>query len=131
MLENPQTSQGNKLVQTLDKMNTEAGFLLSVLTNSDGLLIASSSSAEGRDPHRQSAIAAKAQQAAQLVQTQLEMGITDEFSVYDEDGRRLVCRPLRQNGHNLVLAVLVPNRGQAYRRATNKAINRIRREWAL
>jgi predicted regulator of Ras-like GTPase activity (Roadblock/LC7/MglB family) len=131
MFEHSRSQGENGLVDTLDQMNAEAGFPLSVLTNAQGLLIASSASEEGQDPNKQSAIVAKVREAAQLVRSQLDMGVTDEISVYDEDGRRLVCRPLSINGHDLILAVVVPTRGQAYRRATNTAISGIRRAWAF
>lgn len=131
MFDRSQSQQGNRLVETLDQMNIEAGFPLSILTNSQGLLIASSASDRGQDPNKHSAIVAKVRETAHLVRSQLKMGVTDEISVYDEDGKRLVCRPLTLNGHDLILAVLVPTRGQAYRRATNNAISDIRRAWAL
>ncbi len=131
MLEQSQSKGELSLTQTLDQMNAEAGFPLSVLTNSQGLLIAASASEEGQDPNKQSAIVAKVRETAQLVHSQLDMGVTDEISVYDEDGRRLVCRPMSLNGHDLILAVVVPTRGQSYRRATNNAISGIRRAWAF
>lgn len=131
MFDRPRSQQGNRLTETLDQMNTEAGFQISVLTNSQGLLIASSASEGGQDPNKQSAIVAKVREAAHLVRSQLEMGVTDEISVYDEDGKRLVCRPIAINGYDLILAVLVPTRGQAYRRATTNAINDIRRAWTF
>ncbi len=131
MLNTQQSPQGKRLVETLNHMNSEAGFPMSVLTNSDGLLIAASDGGEHYDPNRQSAIVAKVRQAASLVRSQVEMGVTDEITVFDEDGKRLVCRPLALNGYELILAVLVPNRGQAYRRATNNAIAGIRQAWAL
>lgn len=131
MFDHSQSEQGNRFVETLAQMNIEAGFPLSVLTNSQGLLIASSVSDLGQDPNKQSAVVAKVRETAHLVRSQLKMGVTDEISVYDEDGRRLVCRPLSLNGYDLILAVLVPTRGQAYRRATNNAINDIRKAWTL
>ena len=125
-----QSQQSISLEETLAQMNAEVGFPLSVLTNAQGLVIASSAD-EGQDPNKQSAIVAKVREAVQSVRTQLKMGAIDEISVYDEDGRRLVCRPIQLNGNDLILAVLVPTRGQAYRRATNAAIAGIRRAWAL
>jgi len=131
MLDYSQPVTGNPLVETLDQMNAQAGFPLSVLTNSQGLLIASSASDEGQDPNKQSAIVAKVRDVAHLVRSQLEMGVTDEITVYDEFGKRLVCRPISVNGHDLILAVLVPSDRKAYRRATNNAIRGIRRAWTL
>jgi hypothetical protein len=59
------------------------------------------------------------------------MAQTDEISLFDTKGRRLVCRPFSANGHNLILAVLVPDKQQSYRRLTNTAVNAIRKQWQL
>jgi len=131
MLDYSQSLKENPLVEALDQMNAEEGFPVSVLTNSQGLLIASSASDEGQDPNKQSAVVAKVREVAHLVRSQLDMGVTDEITVNDENGKRLVCRPISVNGHDLILAVVVSSRGKAYRRATNNAIRGIRRAWTF
>jgi predicted regulator of Ras-like GTPase activity (Roadblock/LC7/MglB family) len=116
------------LVGLISAMNAEAGFPITVLTDKQGLVLAASSQA-GMNAARQSAVVAKIRGAADLVARQLDMGEMDEISLFDEDGQRLVCRPIAMRGEDLILAVMVPNRGQAYRRSTNKAITAIRRRW--
>jgi predicted regulator of Ras-like GTPase activity (Roadblock/LC7/MglB family) len=117
-----------ELVGLISAMNAEAGFPITVLTDKQGLVLAASSQA-GMSATRQSAVVAKIRGAADLVAKQLDMGVMDEISLFDEDGQRLVCRPIAMRGEDLILAVMVPNRGQAYRRSTNKAITAIRRSW--
>ena len=117
-----------ELVGLISAMNAEAGFPITVLTDKQGLVLAASSQA-GMNAARQSAVVAKIRGAADLVARQLDMGVMDEISLFDEDGQRLVCRPIAMRGEDLILAVMVPTRGQAYRRSTNKAITAIRRTW--
>lgn len=113
----------------LDQMNREAGFPASIITGVNGLLVASSVS-EGDNPEKQSAVVAKLLETGNLVQAQLSLGHADELSFHAEDGRRLVCRPFSLNEHTLILAVVVPRRDQAYRRATNRTISILRNLWS-
>lgn len=117
-----------ELVGLISAMNLEAGFPIAVITDTQGLVVAASSQ-PGLNAAKQSAVVAKIRDAADLVAGQLEMGQMDEISLFDEGGQRLVCRPIAMRGEDLILAVMVPSRGQAYRRSTNKAITAIRRAW--
>lgn len=117
-----------QLGKMLTELNRESGFPIAVVANKEGLVLASSS-VNGLDPERQSAVVAKVAEMASMASAQLKLGVTDEISIFDEDGRRLVCRPINLGGQELMLAVLVPHRGQAYRRATNKLITQIRKNW--
>ncbi len=118
----------NPVAQVLAEMNRSAQFQASTLSLRDGLLVASSAS-NGENPAAQSAVVAKLTEAANLVRSQMAIGAPQELSFASEDGRRLICRPFHMNGHELILAVLVPNRGQPYRRATSRAIARLRTVW--
>lgn len=119
-----------ELGKLLGEMNSEAGFPIAVVTNRDGLVIASSSPS-GMDPQRQSAVVAKVGETAALASSQLNMGPTDEISINAEQGQHLVCRPIPVNGKELFLAVMLKTRAQPYRRATNKVIAHIREHWTL
>jgi len=123
-------SGSTKLAQLLAEMNEKGGFPIAVLTDHHGFPIASAA-APGEDTDTQSAVVALVQKTASQVRSQLGMSQTDEISLYDTEGRRLVCRPFTTNGHDLILAVLVPNRNQTYRRLTNTAVNAIKRQWKL
>jgi predicted regulator of Ras-like GTPase activity (Roadblock/LC7/MglB family) len=118
----------NPVAQVLSEMNKTAQFQASTLSLRDGLLVASSAT-NGGNPAAQSAVVAKLAEAANLVRSQMTIGAPEELSFNAEDGRRLICRPFSLNGHELILAVLVPNRGQPYRRATSKAIAQLRNVW--
>ncbi len=114
-----------KLTQMLADMNAEGGFSVAVLTDRDGLPIASAAQ-PGEDTDRQSAIVALVQRTAVQVRDRLGMAETDEISMFDAEGRRLVCRPFSVNGHEMILAVLVPDKQIKYRRLTNQAVVNIR-----
>ena len=121
-------SGSTKLNQLLGNMNRDGNFPLAILTDVQGLAIASAGR-DGMDLDRQSAVVAFIQKTAVQVTKQLGMGMTDEISLYYETGKRLVCRPFRVNDHELILAVIVPEKNLTYRRATNHAINEIRQTW--
>ena len=111
-------------------MNEEGQFEISIITNLHGFPISSSASGD-RDPEKQSAVVALIERTGLQVRDQLGMSATDEISVYDTHGNRLVCRPFEANGQQLILAVLVSDKNKSYRRLTNKTISAIRRSWKL
>jgi predicted regulator of Ras-like GTPase activity (Roadblock/LC7/MglB family) len=123
-------SGSTELAEVLATMNDKGGFPIAVLTDRHGFPIASSS-APGEDPDTQSAVVALVQKTAAQVSQQLGMAQTDEISLYDTNGRRLVCRPFSANNHEMILAVVIPDRNQSYRRLTNIAVNTIIRQWKL
>lgn len=118
------------LADLLADLNQQGGFPIAVLTDQHGLPIASAAE-PGQDSTIQSAVVALIQKVAGQVRQQLGMAQTDEISLFDTNGRRLVCRPFHVNGYDLILAVIVPNKNQGYRRLTNKAVNTIKRNWNL
>lgn len=125
-----QFSGATQLNQLLSSMNEEAKFPISVLTDQQGLVIASAAN-DGIDAERQSAVVAFIQKAATHVSRQLGMAKTDEISLFDTNGQRLICRPFNVNGFEMILATIVPDRDHSYRRATNHAVGEIRRIWKI
>lgn len=123
-----QASVAAQLAGVLTEMNRANGFPISVLTDQQGLAIASASS-RGTDPDRQSAVVALVQRATSQVSRKLGMAETDEISLFDANGQQLVCRPFQVEGFELILAVMASNKNQSHRRATNHAIAEIRRAW--
>ncbi len=119
-----------EITNLLTIMNDEGGFPVSVLTNRQGFSIASAVAFD-QDPEKHSAVVALVQKTALQVREQLEMAMTDEISMFDTDGQRLVCRPFETNGHDLILAVIIPDKNKSYRRLANKTVNAIRRLWKL
>ncbi len=119
-----------ELAKILAEMNKKGQFPIAVITDRHGFPIASAA-APGQDPEMQSAVVALVQKTAAQVRDQLGMAQTDEISLFDTEGRRLVCRPFNANGHDLILATLVPDKHQSYRRLTNTAVSAIRRQWQL
>jgi predicted regulator of Ras-like GTPase activity (Roadblock/LC7/MglB family) len=123
-----QESGSARLNQFLADMSDKGGFPVAVVTDAQGLAIASACR-DGRDTDRHSAVVASVQKMAAQVARQLDLGTTDEITMNTESGQRLVCRPFQVNGHELILAVIVPERDASYRRATNQIINEIRETW--
>jgi predicted regulator of Ras-like GTPase activity (Roadblock/LC7/MglB family) len=118
------------LSQLLAEMNENGNFPISVLTDKEGFPLASAAAA-GQDPDKQAALVALIQKTANQVRSQLGMAATDEITMYDANGQRLVCRPFRINSYDLILAVVVPEKSSTYRRLTNSAIHQIRENWKL
>jgi len=116
------------LADILAEMNISGDFPISILTDKHGFPIASAS-IPGQDPDTKSAVVALVQKTAAQAQNQLGMAQTDEISLYDANGQRLVCRPFAANGYDMILAVIVLNRRQSYRRLTNQAIREIKEAW--
>lgn len=123
-----QISASAQINALLERMNSEGGFPISVLCDSQGLTI-SSSAAKGLDTERQSAVVAFMQKSILQVSKQLGMAGADEISFYDANGQHLVCRPFSVNDYGLILAVMIPGRDLSYRRATNTAVNKIQKIW--
>ncbi len=119
-----------ELTKLLAEMNKDGGFSIAIIIDRQGFPIASAA-APGQDTQTQAAVVALIQKTAIQARDQLDMAQTDEISLYDTDGQRLVCRPFSVNGHAMILTVLVPDKNQSYRRLTNKAINAVRRNWSL
>ena len=116
-----------KLATLLADMN---GFPIAVLTDEHGFPIASAASA-GQNPQSQAAVVALLQKTIVQVGDQLGMSQTDEFSLYDTSGQRLVCRPFSVNGYDMILTIVVPDKRQSYRRLTNNVLEAVRKNWEL
>ena len=107
----------------LEDMNLEGGFSRSVLSTSEGLPIAS---APMRPDHElASAMIAMLQKVSVETQDHLELAPVDEVTIRTEERVHLVCRTIPSGEDWICLCALVPP-GQFYRRATNKAVRRIR-----
>jgi predicted regulator of Ras-like GTPase activity (Roadblock/LC7/MglB family) len=116
------------LMNVLLSMNATGGFLVTVLTDAEGLVLASAPS-PGWDADKQAAVVALIQRAARQSQI-VSLGMTDEISIRDVNGRRLICRPFEVDGRVLLLSILA-DEGKPYRRLTNAAMRGVRRVWAI
>jgi predicted regulator of Ras-like GTPase activity (Roadblock/LC7/MglB family) len=116
------------LTDVLLSLNTTGGYLVTVLTDADGLVLASAPS-PGWDADKQAAVVALIQRAVRQTQI-VSLGMTDEISIRDVNGRRLICRPFEVDGKVLLLSVLA-DEGKPYRRLTNAAVRGVRRVWAI
>jgi predicted regulator of Ras-like GTPase activity (Roadblock/LC7/MglB family) len=123
-------SSGTKdLNNILASLNKEGGFSVSLLTDEQGLAIASASE-ETTDSDTQSAVVAMVKKNVLQVGKRLSMAQAEEMMLHTVDGQRLIVRFFNANHHNLILAITVPNKSQSYRRLTSQAIADIRRVWS-
>ena len=109
--------------EILQEMNTDGGFIRSVLATSDGFSIASAPTSP--DHELASAMIALLQQVSAETQDNLGLAPVDEVTIRTEEHSYLVCRTIPTGGENLSLCAIVPP-GRAYRRATNRAVRKIR-----
>jgi predicted regulator of Ras-like GTPase activity (Roadblock/LC7/MglB family) len=116
------------LVEVLQTMTAVGGFLVTVLTDADGLVLASAPS-PGWDADKQAGVVALIQRATRQAQM-VSLGATDEFSIRDVKGRRLICRSFEVDGKTLLLSILT-DEGKPYRRLTNAALRGVRRMWTI
>ena len=116
------------LMDVLMSLNTTGGFLVTVLTDAEGLVLASAPS-PGWDADKQAAVVALIQRTARQVQI-VSLGAVDEISIRDVNGRRLICRPFELDSNVLLLSILAEE-GKPYRRLTNAAVRGVRRVWAI
>lgn len=126
MSENQRSSERNpsaSFVDILIDMNLEGSFDRSVLATSEGLPIAS---APMRPDHElASAMIAMLQQVSVETQDHLELAPVDEVTIRTKEGMHLVCRTIPSGKEWICLCALVPP-GRVYRRATNRAVRRIK-----
>lgn len=125
MIEKYHQAGGNaplSFVEILQAMNSEGGFVRSVLATSEGLPIASAP--DNPDNELAGAMGALLQKVSEDTQGQLGMAPLDEVTIRTEDRTYLVCRRIGTGDDSLSLCALVPA-NHAYRRATNKAVKRI------
>jgi predicted regulator of Ras-like GTPase activity (Roadblock/LC7/MglB family) len=121
-------SANDSLIQILEEMNRTGEFLVSMITDQNGLPIVSASQ-EGFDPERQSATIAMVKKTIAQNEERLGISETREINIVDSEGHLLFCRSFSAKEHELTLAVLMTNRLQSYRRITGHAINEISRIW--
>ena len=115
------------LSEMLNKFNREGGFSNSILTDASGFLLASSKSEKEQNLEYQTASVALIQKTIKQANKRLGLGLPEEFSLSTTDGQNLVCRPFQMDGYELVLAIILANRRQRYRRITEKTIIEIRK----
>jgi predicted regulator of Ras-like GTPase activity (Roadblock/LC7/MglB family) len=122
-------SGSNELIQILEEMNKEGGFPISIITDSQGLPLASFAN-EGMNADKQSAVVAFIQKTAVQVSKQLGFSGSEEISLLDTEGKHLICRSFKANNFELILSIMVPDRSTSYRRITSVAIKKIINVWS-
>jgi len=116
-------SSEDSFLQILEEMNLDGGFSRSVLATSEGLPIASAP--KSPDHELASAMIAMLHQVSVETQDHLELAPVDEITIRTDERVHLVCRTIPSGSDWICLCALVPP-GKVYRRATNKAVRRIR-----
>jgi len=121
---NPGKSSYQCLLDLITDLHHKGNFSAAVLTDFNGLPIAASAGEED-DVETQAAVVAQIQKIISQVRKHLGMGLTDEISMNDVSGKKLVCRSFSMNGTEFILAVLLAGRDKPYRRLTTRAISSI------
>ena len=125
------THQGlASLVDILKKMRQEGNFSFCVLIDKDGFQVASSAN-DPLDLDRKAATIALIQRTIEQVQRHMQMTSPQEVVIFDSSGQRLVCRLFQIQQYPMILACIVPDRNQSYRKIMNKAIREIHQNWKL
>jgi predicted regulator of Ras-like GTPase activity (Roadblock/LC7/MglB family) len=124
-----QKTGSEELNQLLITMNQEGGFPISILTDSQGLAIASAAGG-GMNADKQSAVVAFIQKTAVQVCKQIGFTSSEEISLFDKDGKHLICRSFKVKDFNLILSVMVPDRSTSYRHITSTTIKKIIEIWS-
>ena len=108
--------------EVLQEMNSDGGFIKSVLATSDGFSIASAPTTP--DHELASAMIALLQQVSLETQDNLGLAPVDEVTIRTKEHSYLVCRTIPSGDEILSLCAIVPP-GRSYRRATNRAVRKI------
>ena len=120
-----------ELLNLLKELAIQGGFTLAVLTDQNGLPIASSDS-DQEISETQAAVVAQIQSVILRAVRHLSMSSPDEVVLSDADGRKLVCREFAAGDRTVFyLAILIPNRKLAYRKLMNRAIRSMQATWKI
>ena len=113
--------------QILREMNHAGYFKAAVLSNTEGLSLASAP--VSYEDEMAAAMVALLNEVATQARQQLNLAQVDELSLVGDDRTRLACRYFSVDGQDLVLSVLMPP-NRCYRRLTNRAIKALRAAWS-
>jgi predicted regulator of Ras-like GTPase activity (Roadblock/LC7/MglB family) len=122
--------QYETLTDILKDLVRDWEFSIAVLTDRNGLPIASSDSDQDAS-EAQSAVVAQIQNAVIGALGNFSMSAPDEIALNDIDGRKLVCRQFSSGDGAVYLAVVIPVRMKSYRKAMNLAIRSIQKVWEI
>jgi len=118
------------LVDILKKMRQEGNFSFCVLIDKDGFQVAAAAN-DTRDLDRKAATIALIQRTIEQVQRHMGMTSLQEVVIFDSSGERLVCRLFHLQHYPMILACILPDRNQPYRKIINKVIREIHQNWKL
>jgi hypothetical protein len=128
-MHNSPESGPRQLGKLLSQFIQDGGFSICVLTDQNGLPIASASQ-NGHDPDRQAAVMGLIQRNVAAVAAQgLGFAMADEIAFNYDQGQRLICKFFKAGNHDLILALTVADRNKTYRRLTRALIGAIRQTW--
>jgi hypothetical protein len=122
--------QYTTLADILKGLTQDGVFSIAVLTDRNGLPIASSNGDQGSS-EAQSAVVAQIQNVVIRALGNISMSTPDEISLNDVDGRKLVCRQFSGGDGAVYLAVVMPDRSKPYRKAMNRAIRHVQQVWNI
>jgi predicted regulator of Ras-like GTPase activity (Roadblock/LC7/MglB family) len=122
---------GSKNISSiLAETNEKGGFISSLITDHEGFPIAAVSNAE-TNQEVFAAVIGLFQRATNQASEQLGISISSEFTLYFDNGNLMVCRPFTSKGVEMVLALLLVSKKQAYRRLMTQTIVAVQKTFEL
>jgi predicted regulator of Ras-like GTPase activity (Roadblock/LC7/MglB family) len=112
----------------LKEINQRSGFTATVLTDDDGLPLATASQTEGDLAEMLAAVAPLVQRMVQRSNERAGLSEANEVVINNADRSRLICRFFVARQQMLILACLVPE-GVPYRRAMNLTVSTVQKIW--
>lgn len=113
-----------EISKILANAKEKGNFLAAILTDHEGFPIASASN-EKQSPEIHAALVGIIQRVTSQATEQLGLSSAAEFSLFDANGHLFICRPFSSKSVEMVLAFLLPNKDQSYRRIMSQTISEI------
>ena len=123
-------SRRSMIQQTLIQLNWEGQFIASVLTDGDGLPLASVTQSENQLAEMVAAVAPLVQRIAQRTNERTGLPDASEVVINTDDGSRLICRFFMASEEAFILVCVVPGKS-AYRRVMNQMVRTVQKTWSI
>jgi predicted regulator of Ras-like GTPase activity (Roadblock/LC7/MglB family) len=114
----------------LAEINEKGNFISSLITDREGFPIAAVSHAN-TNQEVLAAVIGLFQRATTQASEQLGVSISSEFTLHFDNGNLLICHPFTSKGVDMILALLLLSKKQAYRRLMNQTISAVQKTFEL
>ena len=116
------------ITKILEEKNKKGGFLASLIVDREGFPIASITNPDSeQDLEIQAALLGLVRRATSQASQEFGLSNTTEFTLFDENGYRFVCRLFSAGETELALAFLIPDKDLSYRRLMQQTIKTVQK----